>query len=599
MGLVKNIYVFLEKKIFNSITKKFIGNIFFLFSFQVLIYIVFLNLKSKILGYVSNNNFDKIYEILLNTNSYYIAILFISFISSCFILYFLRLLILKPLKIVIEIFNEIGKGEADLSKNLPVTTYDEFRTLSDSYNNFIKKLREIIDTVRSHGILIAISSAKVKAKINRATHNSRKQGELADQVFNASNEANVAISEITENTQYVTSSTQNNINTARTSLEKMNEVAEKIQKVNSQFMQFLNVVEILSKSSEQIKGVLNLIQDIADQTNLLALNAAIEAARAGEHGRGFAVVADEVRKLAEKVKSATDEINENIKNMITNVKTTKDESSQIVDDVKDTTEIIGQTANQFHQMIQDFETNGEQLLKIASAIEELSITNNEIHQRVQEIHNLSQEVLISMDEANSATEELNKETQLMQVLVSKFKTGAGECKFETITELTEKYKKLCIEKINEIKNSGVNIFDTNYKPIPNTNPQKYSTVYDKYFERELQKIYDKAVNEIPGAIFTLCVDKNGYAPTHNSKYSKPPTGNYEQDLVSSRDKRIFNDPTGIAAARNQEKFLLQTYMRDTGEIICDLSMPIFIDGKHWGAIRVGFDPIVAFCLSKN
>ncbi|MGA1863349.1 methyl-accepting chemotaxis protein [Deferribacter thermophilus] len=595
---MKNLYIFLEKTFFNSLTKKLIGNIFFLFIFQILFYLIFLNLKSEILQYISNNNLNKIHDILSNANSYYIAILIISFISACFLLFFLRLLILKPIKIIIEIFDEIGEGEADLSKNLPVTTYDEFRTLSDSYNNFIKKLREIIDTVRSHGILIAISSAKVKAKISKATLNSKKQGELAEQVFNASNEANVAIAEITENTQYVTSSTQNNINSAKNSLEKMNEVADKIQKVNDQFMQFLNVVDILSNSSEQIKGVLGLIQDIADQTNLLALNAAIEAARAGEHGRGFAVVADEVRKLAEKVKSATDDINENIKNMITNVKTTKDESSQIVDDVKDTTEIIGETANQFQQMIQEFEVNGEQLLKIASAIEELSITNNEIHQRVEEIYNLSQDVLISMDEANGATEELNKETQLMQVLVSKFKTGAGECKFETITELANKYKELCVEKINNIKNSGVNIFDTNYKPIPNTNPQKYSTVYDKYFEKELQRIYDEAVNEIPGAIFTLCVDKNGYAPTHNSKYSKPLTGNYEQDLVSSRDKRIFNDPTGIAAARNQERFLLQTYMRDTGEIICDLSMPIFIDGKHWGAIRIGFDPAVAFCLNK-
>ncbi|BAI80275.1 methyl-accepting chemotaxis protein [Deferribacter desulfuricans SSM1] len=595
---MKKLYLFFEKTFFNSITKKLIGNIFFLFLFQIITYIIFLNSKSKIINFISNNNFEKVAKVLSTTNTYYLAILILSFLSSCFILYFLRYLTLIPVKKIIEIFNEIGSGEGDLSKDLPVTTYDEFRELSNSYNSFLKKLREIIDSVRSHGILIAISSAKVKAKISKATLNSKKQGELAEQVFNASNEANVAITEITENTQYVTSSTQNNINSAKDSLEKMNEVADKIQKVNDQFMQFLNVVDILSNSSEQIKGVLGLIQDIADQTNLLALNAAIEAARAGEHGRSFAVVADEVRKLAEKVKSATDDINENIKNMITNVKTTKEESEQIVDDVKDTTEIIGETANQFQQMIQEFEVNGEQLLKIASAIEELSITNNEIHQSVEEIYNLSQDVLTSMDEANSATEELNKETQLMQVLVSKFKTGAGECKFETITELANKYKELCVEKINNIKNSGVNIFDTNYRPIPNTNPQKYSTVYDKHFEKELQRIYDEAVNEIPGAIFTLCVDKNGYAPTHNSKYSKPLTGNYEQDLISSRDKRIFNDLTGIAAARNQEKFLLQTYMRDTGEIICDLSMPIFIDGKHWGAIRVGFDPVVAFCLNK-
>ncbi len=89
---------------------------------------------------------------------------------------------------------------------------------------------------------------------------------------------------------------------------------------------------------------------------------------------------------------------------------------------------------------------------------------------------------------------------------------------------------------------------------------------------------------------------NGYAPTHNSKFSQPLTGDHEVDLLASRDKRMFNDPAGGRAARNRETFLLQTYMRDTGEVLSDLSLPILVDGKHWGGLRVGFDPGV---LLKN
>jgi methyl-accepting chemotaxis protein len=82
---------------------------------------------------------------------------------------------------------------------------------------------------------------------------------------------------------------------------------------------------------------------------------------------------------------------------------------------------------------------------------------------------------------------------------------------------------------------------------------------------------------------------NGYGPSHNSWYAKPPTGDRATDLVNSRDRRLFNDPAGLRAARNQDRFLLQTYVRDTGEVMTELDRPITVHGKHWGALRLGFD----------
>ena len=100
-------------------------------------------------------------------------------------------------------------------------------------------------------------------------------------------------------------------------------------------------------------------------------------------------------------------------------------------------------------------------------------------------------------------------------------------------------------------------------------------------------MYDSALSDITGAIYVLCVDDNGYAPAHNSKFAKPPTGKYEVDLLNTRDKRMFSDKVGITLAKNTSPFLLQTYMRDTGETINDFSMPISVKGRHWGAIRIG------------
>lgn len=132
------------------------------------------------------------------------------------------------------------------------------------------------------------------------------------------------------------------------------------------------------------------------------------------------------------------------------------------------------------------------------------------------------------------------------------------------------------------------LFDTFYIPIPNTDPQKYRTQYDKYSDEVLQIILDKYLEKDKNLVFVVIVDVNGYLPTHNLKYSKGLTGDPKADLLNNRTKRMFNDKTGLAAARNKEPYLLQKYSRDTGEMMKDLSVPIFIKEKHWGAIRFGY-----------
>ncbi len=132
------------------------------------------------------------------------------------------------------------------------------------------------------------------------------------------------------------------------------------------------------------------------------------------------------------------------------------------------------------------------------------------------------------------------------------------------------------------------LFDTFYIPIQNTRPQKFHTSYDKITDELLRIIIDKHLAFDPRIIFVVAVDRNGYVPTHNSKYTKPLTADSDYNAKNNRTKRLFNDRTGLAAAKNKKQFLLQSYSRDTGEQIYDLSVPIFINDKHWGGIRVGY-----------
>jgi len=148
--------------------------------------------------------------------------------------------------------------------------------------------------------------------------------------------------------------------------------------------------------------------------------------------------------------------------------------------------------------------------------------------------------------------------------------------------------------IEEAIDNGVfsvkDAFDTEYELIGNFEPPKYHTKYDFYLDKAILGLQDEFLQD-KSIIFAVAVDKNGYLPTHNTRFQKPITGNPDVDRVGNRTKRVFNDPVGLKAAQNTEKGLQQVYYRDTGEVMWDVSSPIFVKGKHWGGFRIGLSMV--------
>lgn len=132
------------------------------------------------------------------------------------------------------------------------------------------------------------------------------------------------------------------------------------------------------------------------------------------------------------------------------------------------------------------------------------------------------------------------------------------------------------------------LFDTFYVPVPNTEPQRYRTQYDVMADEVVRPILDRYLEKDPRLVFVVLIDRNGYLPTHNTRFSQPLTGNPEIDINRYRAKRIAVHRTGLAAARNREPYLLQHYERESGELMYDMSVPVMVNNRHWGAIRVGF-----------
>lgn len=345
----------------------------------------------------------------------------------------------------------------------------------------------------------------------------------------------------------------------------------------------------LQEKSRRIHVITDVIDEIAARTSLLSLNAAIEAARAGEHGRGFAVVAAEVRQLAQRTKSATDDIG----NMVREI---TEEAERAVADMKSLTEKVIETTGIAERIDASFGNiehaaglSESEIQQIAEASRQHEDATRAITTAISQMRNrmLRTEAELPRAAASAMALAERAETIFEALSESNVETPHDAVK-DAAERSASEVSRIFTEAVAKGEISLEALFDRQYQPIPGTNPPKFSTRFDAFTDRVLPALQEGLLADMPNLAYAGAVDSNGYFPTHNKKYSKPLTGNYDIDLVNNRTKRIFSDRTGKRCGENTKPFLLQTYKRDTGEVMHDLSVPIYVAGKHWGGFRIGY-----------
>lgn len=356
-------------------------------------------------------------------------------------------------------------------------------------------------------------------------------------------------------------------------------------------------------SIEQVGETIGAVQDasvaiqrIAQETQMLALNAGIEAARAGASGRGFAIIAEAVKSLADQIRVSTAT---NQKHLEALAGTLKGLFAQ-ADDNATLAQAAKAESNDAQQTIGTFRTLVETVQRLTH---DMDVMSTSVESNTQSYGALREELKGLVGAVKGGSDKLTQAQARAESILGiseDFILFIAESGIETPDTPVVR---LCQQTAGEIaalfeqavasgEISMNDLFDENYVPVAGSNPPQVMTRFVRFTDRRLPQIQEPILAADPRIAFCAAIDRNGYLPTHNLVYSQPQGPDPVWNSANCRNRRIFSDRTGLAAGRSTRPFLLQTYRRDMGGgnfvLMKDASAPITVRGRHWGGFRIGF-----------
>ena len=403
-------------------------------------------------------------------------------------------------------------------------------------------------------------------------------------------DSNAQISGAAEGAERVAASARTDLNASRARIDAaLTDIRALVDGVGSVEKQ----LEGLTSALESVRKVARGIDAIAKQTNLLALNATIEAARAGEQGRGFAVVAGEVKQLAKQTSEATAEIDTTLKTLTDQAQALIERSnastSQAVavregtDSIAGVIGTVGRAMDEVATQVQSIAGSAshvkdscgavtDSLVELADGVTQSSNTLQQVRDRLTHILGVSETVIGLIAETGIET----SDTKFLKAVIDTDAVIAAG--FEKAIDSGE----ICRD----------DLFDEKYTPIAGSNPQQMMTRFVSFTDRILPAIQEPVLGMDARVVFCAAIDRNGFLPTHNRKFSQPQGSDVAWNTANCRSRRMFNDRVGLVSGRNTRPFLLQTYRRDMGggafALMKDASAPIVVKGRHWGGFRMGY-----------
>ena len=448
---------------------------------------------------------------------------------------------------------------------------------------------QLANRIGGLGVELADVAGNVQDVANRVSGQSDRFGHLqktAEKMVIANHD----IASASQAVQTATTAAVDEIAQSRTTVETaVQHIAKLIEAVGRMEHRLASVGTALA----DVAKVSGSIEAIARQTNLLALNATIEAARAGSAGRGFAVVASEVKNLAEATRQATKLIGDTVRGLDGQVTSLIGESGDATARAKDAGDGAARIQSTIARMQNGFTSVGHEIDAVAKA----ATSNLEHCDRViEELGHLAKGVDLSSTELKQADGRVAKLLELSEGLIVLIADSGVETADAPLIRVVIDTAKRISDEFEAATTRGEitvdQLMDEKYREIAGTDPKQYLTDYVAFTDRVLPSIQDPIQKIDPRIAFCVAWAKGGYLPTHNPNYRLPQGPDPVWNNANCRNRRLFNDRAVKKVADNTKPFLLQTYRRDMGGgnfvLMKDLSSPIFIRGRHWGAFRMGF-----------
>ncbi len=328
-------------------------------------------------------------------------------------------MIIGPVQEATGVANAIAGG--DLSQQLAVHSNDEIGSLSTALNSMSSSLNQMVAKISGSAEQLASSTEEIAVSSREMASGAENQSRQMDSVSAAINELGATSTEVCNNTNEAAQAAERASQAATSGGEIVRQSVDGMSRISSAVQDTADNVGELAKHSDQIGQIISVIEDIANQTNLLALNAAIEAARAGEQGRGFAVVADEVRSLANRTTVATQEIAEMIKNIQSGTESAVNSMNVGKQEVESGVELVAKAGAALEEIVAVVDSLSGRFQQIATAATEQSAVADEITQSVTEVTEVSQSTEQTALHTVGATDELSKLASDLQTIVSRFR----------------------------------------------------------------------------------------------------------------------------------------------------------------------------------
>jgi methyl-accepting chemotaxis protein len=410
----------------------------------------------------------------------------------------------------------------------------------------------------------------------------------ASEIERALTAATSAVAEVAE-------AATGSIDHARDSMDRMQAASGHSQRVAEWVGALGQRIAAIEAQLDAVERSTARIGDIASEVGILAINARIVAARAGEHGKGFAVVAEAISELAQQTADVTSGISGDVTAFSAAVTGIRDEAADVVEDADRVLESGQSTDVALNAIGGHLETTQRGVARLGEDLGRLTQANEAFRPVFDRLGTGIEKTGQQVHDGHARVEAL---IDLAESLVQDNAAIGGATDDAPMIEIVQSRAARIAEAFADALTTGLigeqDLFDTSYVPVTGSDPQQVMTRFVTLTDRLLPPIQEAVLDLDPRIVFCAAVDRNGYLPTHNAKFSQPQSADPVWNAANCRNRRIFDDRVGLKAGRSTAPFLLQVYRRDMGGgtsvLMKDLSAPITIGGRHWGGLRLAYRP---------